>query len=364
MWYSYEAVLQAESCVVDLNVKLRAAQDIRDEVSREGYSANADYLRFVEVLLPVLIFQLREGIPCSQWTCNPEVRQRLQGEGPAKHPHGTEALQSGYRHLLLEALHRLPQHEPLKAHASDLMALLLKIMETDNEDHAIIALKIIIELHRNYKDAIGSTTADFLGLVKGVYENMEEVIATTFGDENGENANSPDGSDEQSASNAAASTADAGTPGSTSAQTPGALAQTTPGAGPLSARALNQQQAGQDQPIRKIPLGMKSLKLLAECPIAVVFLFQSYRDIVPNELRVFVPLVFGVRRIAPPSVSTLTGLSIQFLEMQAAPQAKAHALAAERGETYIGVAPVLNAKRPQFTDLIVAQVKVRQACQP
>ena len=286
-----------------MNVKLRAAQDVRDEVSREGYQANHDYIRFIEVLLPVLIAQLSEGIPTSQWTCSPEVRQRLQAEGPSKHPHGVQALQSGYRHLLLEALHRLPMHEPLKAHASDLMALLLKIMETDNEDHAIMALKIIIELHRNYKDTIGSTTSAFLDLVKAVYENMQEVIANTFGDENGDGANSPDGSEEQSASNAAAAAVDAGTPGSTSAQTPGggggaasggAQAQTTPGTG-TSARILaQQQQQGQEQPIRKIPLGMKSLKLLAECPIAVVFLFQSYRDIVPNELRVYVPLVFGV----------------------------------------------------------------------
>lgn len=249
----------------------------------------------------MLIAQLREGIPCSQWTCAPEVRQRLQSEGPSKHPHGVEALQSGYRHLLLEALHRLPQHEPLKPHAADLMALLLRIMENDNEEHAIIALKIVIELHRNYKESIGSTSAAFLDLVKSVYGNMQEVIASTFGDENGDGASSPDGGDEQSASNAAAAAAaDAGTPGSNAAQTPGAQAQTTPGAGPLSARTLNQQQqGGPDQPIRKIPLGMRSLKLLAECPIAVVFLFQSYREIVPTELRVFVPLVFDVRRFLP-----------------------------------------------------------------
>lgn len=235
------------------------------------------------------------------WGCAPEIRSRLISEGASKYPHAQEALQNGLRHLLLETLHRLGHHEPLRAHASTLMTLLLKLMESENEDNSILALKIIIDLHRSYKDTIGNTAVGFLDLVKKVYGNMGEVIAKTFGDENG-NGFAEDDDDSNVATSATGGAAagggaggEAGTPGSTSAPTP-AQAQ-TPGSAtlPVSARSTTSQSVGGDNPpIRRLPQGMKSLKLLAECPIAVVFLFQTYRDIVPNELRIFVPLVFQV----------------------------------------------------------------------
>lgn len=58
---------------------------------------------------------------------------------------------------------------------------------------------------------------------------------------------------------------------------------------------------------------------------------------------------------------TSVSLLMQFLELQAAPQSKAHRVAAEKSETFIGITPLLLGRRQQFTDLIVAQVKVGAA---
>ena len=285
------AARASSSSNADINLKLRSAQDIRDDVSRESYQGNVEYTRFIDNVLPVIMAVL-SSTPPVQWVGTAEIRQRLQLEAAYKqHAHGLEVLQNGLRHLLLETLHRLPQHDPLKAHAQELMSLMLRIMETDNEEHAVIALKIVIELHRNYKDAIGTTTAAFLDLVKKTYGNMQEVVGKTFGDDDGKGTYEDEGSSPNAGAGAGVVN-DIGTPGSLiSAPTPGP-GNTTPRS---MASSFQQQQQSQESSIRKIPLGMKSLKLLAECPIAVVFLFQSYRDIVPNELRVFVPLVFGVR---------------------------------------------------------------------
>jgi transformation/transcription domain-associated protein len=288
-----------------------------------------------------VILKVLDTGPALQWSCPPEIRTRLLQEGPAKHPHGIEALQNSLRYLLLETLHRLGHHEPLRPHVSALMQLMLKIMAEDNEEHAILALKIIIDLHRNYKETVDNAAQDFLDLVKQVYLNMNEVIQKTFGDESGNGAMNENGEDDSDAgSDSSPKDAAAGTPG---AQTPGSSTTAQPlSAGPVSAKSLSSQMGNQADPmaIRKLPLGMKSLKLLAECPIAVVFLFQTYRDIMPKELPIFVPLIF------------------QFLELQAAPQAKAHHDAAMRGETFIGITPVLHNKRAQFTDLIISEVKV------
>lgn len=328
---------------LDIGLKLRSAQEVRDEVSRDGYQGNIEYVRFIDLLLPVILKVLDDG-PALQWSCPPEIKTRLVQEGPQKHPHGLEAVQNSLRYLLLETLHRLGHHEPLRPHVPALMQLMLKIMEEDNEEHAILALKIIIDLHRNYKETIDTAAQAFLDLVKQVYQNMGEVIQKTFGDENGEGALNENGEEETSSQTEASpkdatGSTPAGTTASGSGGTPGAG---PPSAGPLSAKSIAQMQAQNDpMQIRKLPLGMKSLKLLAECPIAVVFLFQTYRDIMPRELPIFVPLIF------------------QFLELQAAPQAKAHHDAAMRGETFIGITPILHNKRAQFTDLIISEVKVR-----
>jgi transformation/transcription domain-associated protein len=170
---------------------------------------------------------------------------------------------------------------------------------------------------------------------------MPEVIAKIFGDEYGNGNEDSDDLATAATPHSASAGQDVATPGSAG----GSTSNPPPSAPPLSARSITSTTsfAGslpEAPPIRKLAPGMKSLKLLAECPIAVVFLFQTYRDIVPNELRVFVPLVF------------------QFLELQAAPQAKAHELAQQRGETFIGICPALQqSRRTQFTDLIVAEVK-------
>lgn len=317
--------------LADIGLKLRSAQEVRDEVSRDGYQGSVEYIRFIELLLPVILRVLDAG-PALQWSCPPEVRTKLLQEGPQKHAHGMEALQNGLRYLLLETLHRLGHHEPLRAHVPALMQLMLKIMEEDNEEHAILALKIIIDLHRNYKETVDTSAQAFLDLVKQVYQNMTEVIQKTFGDESGQGALNENG-EEEGESEGESSPKDS------------AVAGTPSSAGPVSAKSLSSQMQalGDAMAIRKLPLGMKSLKLLAECPIAVVFLFQTYRDIMPQELPAFVPLIF------------------QFLELQAAPQAKAHHDAAMRGETFIGITPVLHNKRAQFTDLIISEVKVSEA---
>lgn len=308
---------------------------MRDEVSRDGYQGSVEYIRFIELLLPVILKVLDAG-PALQWSCPPEIRTKLLSDGPQKYPHGLEALENGLRYLLLETLHRLGHHEPLRAHVPALMQLMLKIMEEDNEEHAILALKIIIDLHRNYKESVDTAAQAFLDLVKQVYQNMTEVIQKTFGDENGAGSLNENGEEDGESGGEASPPKD----GAATGNTPGG--QTPNSAGPVSAKSLSSQvqQQGDQIAIRKLPLGMKSLKLLAECPIAVVFLFQTYRDIMPKELPVFVPLIF------------------QFLELQAAPQAKAHHDAAMRGETFIGITPVLHNKRAQFTDLIISEVKV------
>ena len=85
--------------------------------------------------------------------------------------------------------------------------------------------------------------------------------------------------------------------------------------------------------------GTQSFKVLAECPIIVVSLFQENRNIVHTNVKLFVPLIR------------------EMLLLQAGPQAEAHKLAASRGTVLTGVCPAIR-NRVAFGDFITAQVKV------
>lgn len=84
---------------------------------------------------------------------------------------------------------------------------------------------------------------------------------------------------------------------------------------------------------------LHSPKVLTECPIAVVLIFQTWKDKMKSAMLDFYPLVMDSIKIQPE------------------PQKKAHADAKERGEVFVGVADGIQ-NREMFTELIKAQVKV------
>ena len=84
------------------------------------------------------------------------------------------------RVCLLEILHRLPINDHLKDYAKDIMGLLMHILKTDNEENAVISLKIIIDLHRNYKTLVADQVQPFLDFVFEMYANMPAIVKDTF----------------------------------------------------------------------------------------------------------------------------------------------------------------------------------------
>jgi transformation/transcription domain-associated protein len=94
-----------------------------------------------------------------------------------------------------------------------------------------------------------------------------------------------------------------------------------------------------DTPAKALARGMHSFKVLTECPIIVVLLFQPHRRSVAANIQSFVPLI------------------MEMLSLQAKPQMEAHAAAAACGEVFVGVSPSIK-NRAVYTEFIIAQVKV------
>ncbi|KAK4051001.1 transcription-associated protein 1 [Microbotryomycetes sp. JL201] len=282
---------------LDLKVKISLATDLRDSI--DMFQRDMDVAKFFDAMLPCFIHVLKTGKP--SFTSN--------------------SVDNRFRNLLIQILHRLPHVEPLRPHATALMSLLLILLRNENEDNAVLCMKVIIDLHRTYSrpsatsqttdqpdqtvKKIAASVDEFLEIVAELFKGMGPVVEETF---------SVKGSEKDTAQSPAAAAAAAAPP-------------PIEGEGSAGGASVTYAPA------------MKSFKLLQDCPAAIVFIFQTYRQLVDKAITIFVPLVFD------------------FLQLQAAPQARKHA-SMEPGKSWVGICPEIpKARRAAFQDMVMAQTK-------
>ncbi|KDN49215.1 hypothetical protein K437DRAFT_79486 [Tilletiaria anomala UBC 951] len=271
---------------VDVRTKLQVVVEVKEMLEMFH---SVDYGRFLKSFIPAYT-KLLENVPCA---------------------FSTDATEQRLRHTVLETIQRLPQHELVKEYAEQVMKCMMVTLQNDNEDNAVTALKIIIDLHRSYKQVLGEHVQPFLDLVQTFYKGMGKTVQESFGDEVGEDANM---------------------------QAPGPSSDAASASGSTPGPANDAALGGPPGP-KTLLKSTSSFKVLTECPIAIVLIFQSYRQVVAQAIGIFVPLVVE-----------------HCLHHQAKPQADAHAAAAAKGEIFVGVAPSIK-KRALYSDMIVAQVK-------
>ncbi|KAM0751100.1 hypothetical protein T439DRAFT_380110 [Meredithblackwellia eburnea MCA 4105] len=287
----------------DIKVKITIAQELRDTI--DMFQRDMDPFKFFDTLLPCFMDILRSGKPTLA-SASPDNR---------------------LRNLLMQILHRLPHVEQLRPHTGPLMTLLLQLLRTENEDNAILCMKIIIDLHRTYPrpptppsnptpnadgtpapvpapepSVVEASVDEFLDIVADLFKGMSAVVEDTF---SGTAGGTPSASD------------------------------------PAQSPAGEEGPGGPQQPTTPVVLApaMKSFKLLQDCPAAIVFIFQTYRSMANKAILVFVPLVF------------------EFLQLQAAPQARQHK-SMEAGKSWVGMSPEIpKGKRAAFQDMVMAQTK-------
>ncbi|KAI2623256.1 hypothetical protein GGR54DRAFT_44205 [Hypoxylon sp. NC1633] len=276
--------------------KLEAAVQLRD--SLDHYTNGPNYGPFLKRVMPLIVIILRG--PCLFHSTSPE--QKL-------------------RNCVLEILHRLPTHqtqtapEPFEPYAEEVVDILMGLVRNDNEDNATLCVKIISDIMRHQPKVLHGKVQPFLDLIQELFEQMEKVVreqldstAIPF------NASGPPS-----------------TPGSTQTN----FQSPRPGSPVASVTDLGQDLQQQSRPLLK---GMQSFKVLSECPIIVVSVFQTYRNIIQQNVKAFVPLIKAV------------------LCLQAKAQEQAHAEAKARGTVFAGVSPNIK-NRAAFGEFITAQVK-------
>lgn len=228
------------------------------------------------------------------------------------------------RNCVLEIFHRLPTSqsppEPFEPYAHEVVDLLMDLVRTDNEDNAVLCVKIVSDIMRHQHKIMGSKVQTFLSLIQELFEQLDKVVREQL--DNTSSAGPP---------------GPPSTPGST--QTTFLPHQQSPRPGsPVATGAPDFNADASQQSNRPLPRGMQSFKVLAECPIIVVSIFQVYRSTVAQNVKAFVPLIKSA------------------LSCQARAQDQAHKEAAARGTIHTGVSPNIK-NRAAFGDFITAQVK-------
>ncbi|KAH6689603.1 transcription-associated protein [Plectosphaerella plurivora] len=280
---------------LETKIKVEAATTLRD--SLDHYTAGPIYTPFLRKLMPIFIAILK-GPPIFQ-SNSPE--QKL-------------------RNCILEVLNRLPTHpsppEPFESYAEEIVELLMTLVRTDNEENATLCVKIISDIMRHQHKVLTPKVQPFLSLIQELFEQMEKVVREQL--------------DNTPLSTGAAPGAPS-TPGSSQVN----FQSPRPGSPVASVTDLGPDPQQQNRPLLK---GMSSFKVLSECPIIVVSIFQVYRNTVASNVKTFVPLIKGV------------------LCLQASAQKQAHADARAKGQIFTGVSPLIK-NRAAFGEFITAQVK-------
>uniref|UniRef100_UPI00358FE8D5 transformation/transcription domain-associated protein-like isoform X3 n=1 Tax=Myxine glutinosa TaxID=7769 RepID=UPI00358FE8D5 len=219
--------------------KLKAMQELSENF--ENVTSSQQYPIFLEHAVPRFLTFLQDG----------EV-QHLQ-----------ERPQQQLRKLVLEIIHRIPTNEHLRSQSKNILSLLFRFLEMENEENVLICLRIIIELHKQFRPQITQEIHHFLDFVKQIYKDLPKVVTRYF--------ESPQ-------------------------PIPENMIPPPEMVGMITSLQVKMNPEREDSETRThtiIPKGTLSLKVLAELPIIVVLMYQLYKQSIHTVVADFIPLIMN-----------------------------------------------------------------------
>lgn len=70
-------------------------------------------------------------------------------------------------------IHRLPQSEHVRPYVKQILVLCLKLLQTDNEENVLVCLRIIIDMHKQYRPAY-SNDSEVISLI--LFSSLELFV--------------------------------------------------------------------------------------------------------------------------------------------------------------------------------------------
>jgi len=146
------------------------------------------------------------------------------------------------RHLVLDILHRVPYNEVFREYVKPLGQLAMSMLQKENEENAVICLRIIFDLYKSFKQSLKEQVQAFLTFVCTLYNNFPNTVEINLG-------NSSQGHSSE-----------------------GTIAKST-----------------------------ESFKVMIECPMIVMVLLQLYQDLLMQpRIKILLPLMIKTIEIRAP----------------------------------------------------------------
>ncbi|XP_033220871.1 transcription-associated protein 1-like [Belonocnema kinseyi] len=129
-------------------IKLKAAQELSENL--DTILASPHYPAFLAQLMKICLHILRDGQP--QFIAENHLYK--------------------VRKIILEILQRLPKNEYFKPYVSDSLKILLKLLQTENEENVVISIKIIFDLYKQFKPPFHPEILQCLHFIKLIYNQL------------------------------------------------------------------------------------------------------------------------------------------------------------------------------------------------
>ncbi|XP_046480160.1 transformation/transcription domain-associated protein [Neodiprion pinetum] len=230
-------------------LKLKAAQELSENF--EVIMCSPQYPAFLDHLMKIFLKILQDGEP--HFISEYNIQQ--------------------VRKLILEMIHRLPTNEYLRTYVKQILSLMLKLLETENEENILVCLRIIIELHKQYRPTFNPEIQHFLQFVKSIYSELPTHLPNIFEPRPALKVK------DLSEINIEALLTETFT-------------ITTIQCGEKAAD-------GTVVTYNLIPKAVLSLKVLQELPIIVVLMYQIYKQNVHQDVSDFIPLIMTTITLQP-----------------------------------------------------------------
>ena len=156
----------------------------------------------------------------------------------------------------------------------------MDVLTRDYEDNALLASRIIFDLHKNYRNMPQEQVQPYLDFVLGAYRALPQSIQRNF----------------------VLPTTDSTTADPSDKNSPSTIAQTPPTA------TVSSPSAGipTTPPVRMAPQSIASFRVLTECPLTVMLLFQLHPKFLKTNIPPMISLMIEALALRAPSLQSLS----------------------------------------------------------
>ncbi|SCU80809.1 LAMI_0B03796g1_1 [Lachancea mirantina] len=255
----------------------------------EPLSSSPDYESFLRKTVPVFLNEL-SSVPVS---------------------FDSGSIEHKLRNMSLEALNRCALNEAFSSWAPEVLERLMDVLQNDNEENGVLSMRVLTGLFKTYKVALLNRVEKFIQVVMEIYKEVPSLVNKTFQEDPIQD--SPVGV------NGSFDTFDSGDLDVIDSQS-------------------NSSHLTHFSSNKRLRHSMHSFKVLAECPITMVTLYSSFKQLTTSSLPQFMPHI------------------IELLLMEADEQKATRVRAEAKGEIWTGMSPDVK-NREAYCDFVLAQIK-------